>query len=262
MAIQLANYPNNRILPFEGVLNFRDMGGYETTDGRKVKYGLFFRSAELTGMTANDLELFQSLGIKTIFDYRSDGEAEQKPDPVIEGVKNIRIPAMKQDVPADMRELMRQGHFKGMTPDMLAAMYVEMAVNNPSYRSLMTTIMNLDHLGVLHHCAGGRDRTGVGGAIILLALGVPEETIIEDYLISNTTLIPMNEKIKQQLSEFMSPEEADRIVANMELRREFMEAVFTTIHKHYGSVSAFLEQEFGMTPGKRAEWQKYCLESN
>lgn len=79
------------------------MGGYEAADGRKVKYGILFRSAELAGMTERDLNLLQSLGIRTIFDYRDDGEAEQKPDPVIPGVNNIRVPAMRQ-VPADMRE--------------------------------------------------------------------------------------------------------------------------------------------------------------
>lgn len=260
MTIQLANYPENRVLPFEGVLNFRDMGGYETLDGRKVKYGILFRSAELTGMTAQDQVLFQTLGIKTIFDYRADTEAEHKPDPLIPGVVNVRIPAMKQDVPTDMRELMRQGFFKQMTPEALGSMYVQMTINNPSFQKLMATLMNPDNLGLLHHCAGGRDRTGVGAAIILLALGVPEETIIEDYLISNTTLIPMNEKMKEQMAEFMPPEEVALVISNLELRREFMESVFSTIHENYGSVAEFLEQEFGMTPDKRAELQANCLE--
>lgn len=89
----------NHVLPFKGILNFRDMGGYTTLDGRRVKRGLFFRSAELTGMTEQDVELFQSLGIKTIFDYRGVEEVRLKPDPVIPGVNNISIPALVEEVP-------------------------------------------------------------------------------------------------------------------------------------------------------------------
>lgn len=260
MSMILEHYPNNRVLPFEGVLNFRDMGGYETMDGRKVKYGLFFRSVELTGMTAKDVELFTSLGIKTIFDYRTDKEAEQKPDPVFPGVSNLRFTVLEQEVPVDDKETYHASYLKSMTPEALEAMYIQMAIKNESYRNLMTTIMNTDNLGILHHCAGGRDRTGVGGALILLALGVPEETIIEDYLISNTTLIPMNNKMREQLAFVLSPEEVDEVIANLELRREFMEAVFATIKNSYGTIEAFLEQEFGMTAELRARLQDFCLE--
>lgn len=81
MSMILEHYPNNRVLPFEGVLNFRDMGGYESMDGRKVKYGLFFRSAELTGMTAKDVELFTSLGIKTILIIEQIRKQSRSPIP-------------------------------------------------------------------------------------------------------------------------------------------------------------------------------------
>jgi len=255
-----AAYPHNRVLPFEGVLNFRDMGGYAAADGRKVKYSLFYRSAELTGMTDRDKELFASLHIKTIFDYRDDSEALRNPDPAFPNITNIRVPVMKQDIPADMRELVRQGYFKSMTAETFADMYVRMAINNESYRQLMAAVMNPDRLGILHHCAAGRDRTGIGAAFILLALGVPKETVIEDYLISNETLVPMNEKIKKQLAEFLSAEEIADITAKLELRREFLEAVFTAIEDKYGTVDAFLEQEFGLTAERRAALQSCCLE--
>ncbi|BFH11587.1 hypothetical protein J6TS7_22560 [Paenibacillus dendritiformis] len=220
MTLQLADHLRHRVLPFEGVFNFRDMGGYEAADGRKVKYGILFRSAELTGMTEQDLSLLQSLGIRTIFDYRDDGEAALKPDPVIPGINNIRVPAMRQEVPADMRELIRGNFFKKLTAESFAAMYVQMAIDNPSFQRLMSMIMNPDNLGILHHCAAGRDRTGIGAAFILLALGVPRETIIEDYLLSNQTLHPMNENMKEQLAEVMPPEEAAEVIAKLKLRRD------------------------------------------
>lgn len=250
----------DRVLPFEGVLNFRDMGGYMTTDGRRVKRGILFRAAELTGMTTKDIELLQSLGIKTIFDYRGVREAQAKPDPVIPGVTNIAVPAMAQEVSGDMRDMISSGALDQFKPDFLAKMYLEMAFHNPSFKRLMATVMDQDNLGIVHHCAGGRDRTGLGAAFILLALGVPQETIIEDYLISNHTLKPMNEQIKAQVSGHLSPEQVDTIMAALELRPEFMQGIFSAIEERYGSVEAFLEQEFDMTAGKREQLQAYCLE--
>lgn len=260
MNIQLDNDPSKRVLPFEGVLNFRDMGGYEAADGCKVKYGLLFRSAELTGMTERDREFFQTLGIKTIFDYRDDGEAAQKPDPSFPGVTNIRIPAMKQETPADMRELVWKDFFQKMTVESFALMYTSMAINNPSFQRLMKIFADPDFTGILHHCAGGRDRTGIGAAFLLMALGVSRETIIEDYLISNQTLTPMYEQMKDQLKEVISPEEADDIISKLELRREFMDAVFSAIDGNYGDADSFLEREFGLTEEKLTQLRAYYLE--
>lgn len=252
----------DRVLPFEGVLNFRDLGGYSTEDGRRVKRGILFRAAELTGMTDKDKELFRSLGIKTIFDYRGAQEAKAKPDPVLPGVTNIHQPAIAQEVPADMRDMLQSGHLGNMlSADFLANMYLDMAFGNSSFKRLMETVMNPDNLGLLHHCAGGRDRTGVGSAYILLALGVPRETIIEDYLISNRTLAPMNAAMKEQMAAYLSAEQTERMIAALELRRETMAALFSAIDERYGSVEAFLEQEFGMDAEKRKQFQDCCLET-
>ena len=68
-------YSASRIISLDGVLNFRDMGGYPTNDGRKVREGLFFRSASLTKMTEQDRRKVRELGIRTIFDYRDEHEA-------------------------------------------------------------------------------------------------------------------------------------------------------------------------------------------
>ncbi|MCC3374292.1 tyrosine-protein phosphatase [Cohnella sp. REN36] len=252
----------DRLLPFEGVLNFRDLGGYPTEDGRRVKYGLLFRAAELTGMTDKDKELFRSLGIKTIFDYRGAQEAKAKPDPVLPGVTNMNLPAIADEVPTDLREMLQSGHLTNMlSADFLSKMYLDMAFGNPSFKRLMETAMNPDNLGLLHHCAGGRDRTGVGSAYILLALGVSGETIIEDYLISNRTLAPMNAAMKAQMAAYLSAEQTERLIAALELRRETMAALFSAIDERYGSVEAFLEQEFGMDAEKRKRFQDVCLET-
>jgi len=252
----------DRVLPFEGVLNFRDMGGYATEDGRRVKYGILFRAAELTGMTEKDKELFRSLGIKTIFDYRGAQEVQAKPDPIFDGVTNIRLPAIAQEVPADMRDMLKSGQLREMmSGDFLTDMYLDMAFDNPAFKRMMEAVASPDCLGFVHHCAGGRDRTGVGSAYILLALGVSRETIVEDYLISNRTLVPMNEGMREQLADHLPPEQVEQFVSALELRRETMLAVFSAIDDRYGSVEAFLEQQFGLDAEKRKQFRDRCLET-
>ena len=253
----------NRIIPFEGVYNFRDMGGYKTVDGRIVKHGLFFRSAELSRITEQDLELFKSLGIKYIFDYRDEHEAMRKPDPIIENVVLERVPVNqdKQEAPVhSIEELVKSGYFKQDKRELLLEFYPKMAFSNPSYHRLMTIIQNQNHLGLVHHCAAGKDRTGIGAALIFLALGVPKDTIMEDYLITNETLKSINEKIMNRIAPFVTMEELKRFEGIMVAKEEYLEAVFHKIDDTYGNTDIFLQEEYDFTNEKREKFKNDCLE--
>lgn len=252
-----------RVIPFEGIRNFRDMGGYKTTDGRRVKCGLFFRSAELTGITEKDLELFKTLGIKYIFDYRDENEAKLNPDPIIVNVLNERIPAIEEEQLApihSIEELVKSEFFKQMNGSMLTDFYSKMAINNASYKRLMDIIQNPDHLGLVHHCAAGKDRTGVGAALILLTLGVPKETVMEDYLITNETLKDFNEGIKMKVSNFLSAKDNKKFEEMMAAKEEYLEAVFKKIEQIYGGFDSYLHEEYKLTFEKREQLKSYCLE--
>lgn len=249
-----------RIIPMERVLNFRDMGGYNTVDGREVKPGLIFRSADLSAMTEKDIALLQNLGITAIFDYRDDHEAEKQPDPVIPSVQNIRVPAINNPglTSADFEKDMLK-HMQQMTLEEMTKMYGNMPINNPSYKALMKLFEEQEGAAFLHHCMGGRDRTGVGGALILLTLGVDRETIVADYLISNETLGPMNDQMRERLKPHLSEEQLEAVMENMRLRKEFLEAVFNAIETSYGTFEAYLEQEFGIDAERRAKLQNHYL---
>ncbi len=260
---ELAASPKSRIIPFEGIRNFRDMGGYKTTDGRTVKYGVFYRSAELTGMTARDKEVFSKLGIKYIFDYRDDSEALVKPDPILEGVINERIPAIAGEVQGlvqSMEDIVKSDLFKNIKITGLAEMYGKMALNNRSYKRLFKVIQNPGNLGILHHCAAGKDRTGVGAALILSALGVPKETIIEDYLITNETMREFHEMVKAELAGQLKDEEILLFDAMMAAKEEYLQAVFTVIEETYGDMNVYFEKEMDLTAFNRTALQDLWLE--
>lgn len=250
---------DTQVIPFEAVYNFRDMGGYKTRDGRIVKKGLFYRSAALGKMTSADKERFEMLGIKTIFDYRDNKEAQHNPNPVFSHARYIQIPAKGNHAFEMPTNAGGKDFYKVVSPEMFRNFYAQMPFNNSSFKELMKTIQNPDNLGLVHHCAVGKDRTGIGGALILLALDVPEETIMEDYLDTNIHLQPMVEKMAQAIQHQYNEQELQQFYALMSAREDYLQAALDAMDDLYGSKTAFMEQEFGLTAEKRKQLQSYCL---
>ncbi|WP_155593280.1 tyrosine-protein phosphatase [Lysinibacillus cavernae] len=250
---------DTKVIPFEAVYNFRDMGGYKTRDGRVVRNGLFYRSAALGKMTLADKELFETLSIKTIFDYRDNNEAQHNPNPVFSQSQYIQIPAKGNQAFEMPTNTGGRDFYKVISPEMFRDFYAQMPFNNASFKELMKTIQNPDNLGLVHHCAVGKDRTGIGGALILLALDVPEKTIMEDYLDTNIYLRPMVEKMAQSIQRQYNEQELQQFYALMSAREDYLQAALDAMDHRYGSKNEFLEQEFGLTTEKRKQLQSYCL---
>ena len=254
----------DRIISLQGVLNFRDMGGYTTHCGKLVKRNLFFRSANLAKMTPQDQQKLNKLGIKTIFDYRDDHEAENQPTPQIDGVQNIRVPA-KGAAPFKMpgatkSQKVNFDFYKQIDTDMFAQFYAQMPFNNPSFQRLMRLVKDENNLGLLHHCAVGKDRTGVGGALILLALNVPRETIMQDYLLTNNLLTPMITQMEQRLKVAYPDADLTMFYEIMSANEKFLNAVFNEIDTRYESDADFLHDQFGISKQLRGELQAKYLE--
>lgn len=257
-------YHANQSIVLEGVHNFRDMGGCKTHSGKVVKRHLFFRSANLAKLTPQDKATLRQLGIKTIFDYRDESEAKANPTPVIEGIQNIRVPA-KGAAPFKMplttkRETRHLEFYSQIDADLFTKFYAQMPFNNPSFQRLMQLIKDEANLGLLHHCAVGKDRTGVGGALILLTLGVPRETIMQDYLLTNGLLTPMVAQMEKRLK--AADPEMDLTVFHeiMSADEKYLQAVFEEIDTRYESEEDFLHDQFGISEEIRNALQAKYLE--
>ena len=248
-----------KVIPFEAVLNFRDMGGYKTRDGRIVKNGLLYRSAALGKMTPADMERFEALGVKTIFDYRDQQEALDNPNPTFKNATYIQIPAKGNHAFQMPTNTGGQDFYKVVSPEMFRDFYAQMPFDNASFKKLMFTIQNPNNLGLVHHCAVGKDRTGIGGALILLALDVPEDIIMQDYLDSNLYLSPMIDRMAQAIQNTFNDRELQQFYALMSAREDYLQAAFDAMDSRYGSKTTFLEQEFGLTIEKRKQLQANCL---
>jgi len=177
-----------RVLPLEGASNARDLGGWETADGGRVRFGRVFRSAALTGLTPRDAAILAEAGLRTVCDLRGRLEAAEAPS-ALGGVPGVTVRALpiEPSVGASLRDIAATRAATG--EDVLTVMrqaYVAYALEwSHRYRALFALLADESALPLLLHCSAGKDRTGFGAALILTALGVPYETVREDYLASN-----------------------------------------------------------------------------
>ena len=252
-------------LPFERCDNFRELGGYTGLGGKRVKYGVFYRTPALANLrTESDWALFRSLGVRTVFDFRSDAERAQMPDPELPGVRCVHVPAMLDSsgngVNFDLNAIFAGG--ERAVDEMLewvAASYQTMAFGNPAYRQLFEAI-SAGETPVLFHCSAGKDRTGVAAALILLALGVSREDVVRDYLITNECRVRSRAALAKKLEPALGSrarQYAD-VIGGVSL--DSIETVLRGIGEKYPSFESYLEAECGVTPTALARIREQYLE--
>lgn len=237
---------HQRLLPLEGVQNARDIGGYRTSDGRTVKWDVIYRTAELSHLTAQDKALLKARGVRSIHDLRSVDERRDQPT-VWTGEGAPAVTAFDYSMDLSGFAALFQGDVTAdRARDVFAASYPEMLkMQRPQQRALFADLLKGEG-AVLYHCSAGKDRTGMATALILSALGVPRETILADYELSNQYYRPdltgAEASENPQAAAFMRlPENVRAIFMGVDAR--YLEAVFDIIDRDYGSVEAYLDQE-------------------
>lgn len=242
VSAQLAD-SSTRLVHVQGTVNFRDLGGYTTTDGRTVKWGKLYRSADISHLTDTDLDTLKQRHIHTVIDFRGTRESQQAPDRLLPQTDYTLCPAGSDSLPdmKKMAQLMAKDSF-------LFSMYGSTQHLAARYKPFFRKLIGLPaDQALLFHCTGGRDRTGIGAALLLYALGVPREKIYEDFTASNVYL---QSKMSQWTGPMAKAANVDESVVRekMRLRPELLEATFNAIRKDYGSIERFYEQALGMGP--------------
>ncbi|WP_025823721.1 tyrosine-protein phosphatase [Asaia astilbis] len=255
---------SNRVLPLNGVANFRDMGGYETTDHHHVRWGQFYRSAAPSGLTAEDYQLVDTLGIKTVTDFRT--QAEQKKQPTHwQGVSPAFFASEKPTLPGDMTDRKHLAKLSDTdAKTLMEAFYARMPEYYAPELKALFARLEAHQTPTLTHCTAGKDRTGFASALVLYALGVPEQTILADYAMSGDLLrAHLTPSFKAAMSDHQnggamaaSPAMHSMLASDP----AYLKAAFDAIKKHYGSIDAYLTQELGVTPQQRATLQSLYLD--
>jgi protein-tyrosine phosphatase len=243
-------------IALQGASNLRDLGGWPTQDGRRVRRGLLFRAPALIGLTAQDEATIAALGLRTICDLR--GMREREVTPVALGdSRHLHLP-IEPSVGAGLRDIVRTGQASGhISPaDMFALLreaYESYAtLSAGQYRRLFAHILEPGGLPLLLHCSAGKDRTGFGSALILTALGVGWNDVLTDYLATNTQ---WKREIAAKLD--LPAEVADVLLS---VHEDLLTAAFDAARRTHGSIEAYLETAVGLNAPARARLAELLLE--
>jgi len=259
-----------RHIPLDGQPNFRDLGGYETSDGRSVRWGQVYRSGELPRLSDADVEKLEGLGIRAVVNFLTPEEIESRgPDRLPPGVREISMPLSGDGLTEEVTEARRTGDFSKIPTDL-----------NPEFHRMLTRLAREEYARLLRdaadptkrplvfHCSHGIHRTGTAAAILLSALGVPWETVREDYLLSN---VYREAEVRHRLSQLREMaaetlgiplEEVD--TTNMEafyvLEDTYIDAALDEIVKEFGSMEVFIRNGLGLSDDEILQLQKELLE--
>ncbi|MDF7681325.1 tyrosine-protein phosphatase [Enterobacteriaceae bacterium ESL0689] len=253
------NHP--AFLPLQGAINFRDLGGLRTADGRQVRRGKLLRSGALHNMTDEDLKQLAAIPLTRVLDYRDPHEIARYPDKLNSDTCYLNIPANPVFSEVDARVT----EFSGATLNTLNVqqfmeqLYRQLPFNNQAYHQLVRWLTQPDEGALLQHCAVGKDRTGVGCALTLFALGCDRQTVMEDYLLTRGRLSAFENHLLEVLGDDLTAQGRQNLADIMTVHESYLAAALSAIDQRYGSINQWLEQEYQLTPTVRETLQSRLL---
>ncbi len=262
------NFEQTRLLPLEGGRNFRDLGGYPAAEGQQVKWGKLYRSGTLYALTDADFALLDERDIAVIADLRSNEERAGEPTMWRVDEPEILSWAYAQgDMLGGMRELFsKEGLTAADVEQVMIKLYREIPDQQASHYAAIFDELAGNHLPLVVHCSAGKDRTGVGIGLILTALGVPRDVILEDYAMSEKYQeIPALEGKDYQF------EEGDPQAALARLPKElvapllgsnpaYLASAFAAMEDKHGSVMNYIREELQVSDEELALLRENLLE--
>jgi protein-tyrosine phosphatase len=242
-------------IPIAGVPNLRDMGGWSVPGGR-VKTGMLYRSAEFGALEGDAAEAFAKLGIRSVYDLRTADERAANPNTVPAGTEYTIL-----DILADSKDAAPALVGKALADPKLAeetlgggkavAMFEKgyrQIVSLPSaltgYNQFFTDISQAEHRPGAFHCTTGKDRTGWAAATFLLLLGVSEDDVYKDYLLTNDQLIPALKPMVDKVA--ATGIDPDLLTPILGVQRSYLDAGLEEMHKRYNSIDGYLTGGLGL----------------
>ncbi len=263
----------SKLLSFEKLHNIRDLGGIYTADGRRIVNGRLVRCGNLSELSENDKAAFASLA-DTLIDFRTDGERAEKPDIEMPGIRYHHIPILDSLTAGIIREkgsdqdiFARLGADPEKARQYMCDMYHAFAESDfaaSQYANFIRLLMQPREKALVWHCTAGKDRAGIGAAIIEEILGVKRDDAVDDYLMTNVYLKEdiafLTEFVKGQAHEAgMIKDEAMRYLLGAE--RDYIEEYYHTIDCKYGSFDLFIGNGLKITAKDIQKLQSLYLAS-
>lgn len=256
-------------------LNFRDIGGVKTSDGKTVKSGLILRSAKLSKLDEHDRSVLEDYyKVSKVIDFRAAAEKIKKPDIIPSGARYIPLPffneanmavtgGMGSDVFAAIRKAESKEDLYNYIPD-LTTVYPIVVTDEYALSQLskaIRLIINNRKGAVLFHCTAGKDRTGIVSAVILKLLNTGTDDILKDYLLTNEVSAVNAEKYSKLARVFMrSRKIAEKTYEVFLAKEEYLKSAYDAMIDKFGSFDAFVESGLGISGAEIKSFRDYILE--
>lgn len=249
---------HTRLVPLAGAMNFRDLGGYHNDRGQTVSWGRIYRADSLSNLSVDDLEILKQRHITVDCDLRSAFEQRSMPDKLTDGIRYVDCHVYPEEGDDD-RQVKTPG--KVVTTDYLGSIYQHIILNVHSQHAFGQVMKELVTLApdeaLVFHCSAGKDRTGMMSALILKTLGVDDQTIIKDYLLTNGLYDFASSR------QSLSDNQMSQLVAKMNTTKgdgPVMKGFLQTIEQGWQTIDCFLVQQLGLTQEQVDRLRKQYLQ--
>lgn len=250
-------FPKGGRIQLQSLPNTRDLGALPAADGRHIIPRKLLRSGDLYHVSmADKAVLMNDYRLKTVIDMRSDEERSQKPDTIMAGVEYYHVPILDEQTVGfsrDKESLQSIVDFQGNMEQFMEKQYQNLILDVYSvkqYACFIDVILHHKDGAVLWHCSAGKDRAGIGTAILLSVLGVSEDVIREDYMRTNRylekELAYMECYVENRYG--LSEEAIQKLRIMYGVKEEYLDIVFRTIKEEYGTMEKFFRRALYLTP--------------
>ena len=254
-----------RLITFDGTVNFRDIGGYQGLGGKKTKWNKIYRSDSLSSLSDNDQVKLAQMKVKIDCDLRSTHEQEIAPDKRWSGVEVLDCHVYAEDASGDLVEknhpLYKFLHQIPKVEGYLGQIYQNVLLSKEgqnAFRKVFDQLINLpEDKALVYHCSAGKDRTGMVTALILTGLGVDDETIAQDYLLTNQLY---SFGLRKQIP---SDSEMIKLVNQMNVTAgegRAIKGITTTLREGFGGFETYFTKILGFTKDDLEKLRNLYLE--
>lgn len=251
---------DHRKIVLDGTSNTRELGGYKTEDGRSLKWGVLYRSDKLSELTDADQEYLLQLGIKRVIDFRSSEEKQNEPDQLPSTLKYIEMPIEADGAIRPKVEAILKGDLNEDVGAILVETNKEFISDfSGVYKGFIESLIE-NQEPTLFHCTAGKDRAGFAAALVLLAVGVPEKIVIEDYMKTNKyTEDTIQDYINKINLYSLGSVDAEILRPLLGVEERFIRAALDEIKQKYGSVENFIRDELKIRDESIIELKNFLL---
>lgn len=254
--MQVMNLHTSRLVPLQGASNFRDLGGYLGHQGRSVRWGRLYRSDHLGQLTAADHAELQRRGVTQALDFRGAEESAATPY-TLAGLQRHAL-HIEPTVVQRMQDISRSGRQldAATTVALMEALYCGIVRHQTAplkaFFGHLLAVEPAAEQALVFHCTAGKDRTGIAAALLLSALGVPRDGVMQDFLLTNQFFQP------PKRSRYELPDDVLQVLWSV--KPQYLQAAWRVIDDEQGGLAAYLCSALALGLAEQDELKRRYLQ--